>query len=41
MKKIIIFLNNVYFKKFNNNNIMKEYDEIAKYVNDVYGGKIN
>ena len=29
------------FKKFNNNNIMKEYDEIAKYVNDVYGGKIN
>lgn len=28
-------------KKFNNNNIMKEFDEITKYVNDVYGCNIN
>lgn len=28
-------------KKFNNNNIIKEYDEITKYVYDVYGCNIN
>ena len=28
-------------KKFKNNNIMKEYDEISKYINDIYGYKLD